>query len=208
MRTSCGIPGDGQLQFQEALDNGPSISTSFSDNRFSEALSMIAKSFRYMRSLVYKQQIFYVNYAGGIITTEVLQNQNEMLGVVSKGLKIQRCDGWVGHSSRSQRLVSANLVDHLLPMAMALIMHGEVMYSVWVAQSMVPNSMAKYPSWVSPIHTTSMKGYHTNHTGWSFILQSWRYGWALPSDLSYVLPKYWNSFYDTHSSNSPLGLLK
>ncbi|MFN8281458.1 MAG: DUF1501 domain-containing protein [Saprospiraceae bacterium] len=200
---------DGQLQFQEALDNGPSISTSFSDNRFSEALSMIAKIISVHEKLGYKRQIFYVNYAGWDHHDEVLQNQNEMLGVVSKGLKEFR-DAMVelglfkqvttfSISEFGRSLTSnGNGSDHAWGgnvFCMGGAVNGAKLYGKYPSLSLT-DTYNVYEGAIIP--TTPVDLYFAELALWMGVAKS---------DLSYVLPNI-GSFYDTHSSNSPLGLLK
>lgn len=77
---------DGHLKFTDALDNAPIINTQFSDNDISQAFKMVARTISAHEDLKFKRQIFFINFSGWDHHDEVLNNQNEMLGIVDTAI--------------------------------------------------------------------------------------------------------------------------
>ncbi|MBT8229845.1 MAG: DUF1501 domain-containing protein [Bacteroidia bacterium] len=62
------------------------IATSFSTNQFSQSLRMIARTIKVRKELGLKRQTFFVRFDGWDHHDEVLNNQSQMLSVLSKGM--------------------------------------------------------------------------------------------------------------------------
>lgn len=77
---------DSHNQFSEAIGNVADFGTSFSDNDVSANMKMIAKSIAARQTLGIKRQTFFVLFGGWDHHDEVLNNQVNMLGVLSKAL--------------------------------------------------------------------------------------------------------------------------
>ncbi len=77
---------DAHVQFSTAIDGIPDIHTAFSDNDFSAALSMVARTIAARDTLNMSRQIFFIRFGGWDHHDEVLNAQSEMLGIVSNGL--------------------------------------------------------------------------------------------------------------------------
>lgn len=78
---------DANLEFMEAIDSIPEFDTQFSDNDLSQSFYMIAKSIAAKDILGFDRQIYFVNFSGWDHHDELLNNQAEMLPVVSKALE-------------------------------------------------------------------------------------------------------------------------
>lgn len=200
---------DGQLQFQEALETAPEIKTSFSDNRFSDALKMVARIISVHEKLGYKRQIFYIENQGWDHHDEVLNNQQNMLGVISEGIKEFR-----------NALVELNLFKQVTTFSMSefgrsLTSNGNGSDHAWGGNVFVMGGsvngaklFGKYPALDlnnqlnvyegAVIPTTSVDQYFGELALWMGVNKS---------DLPYVLPNI-GTFYDIKSSNNPLGFLK
>ncbi len=74
------------LAFIEAIDTIPEFDTEFSDNDLSQSFRMIAKSIAARDILGFERQIYFINYGGWDHHDELLNNQAQMLPVVSKAL--------------------------------------------------------------------------------------------------------------------------
>lgn len=81
------ISRDADIQFSAALEQLDPLSTNFSDNYLSESMHMIAKTIASRETLGLSRQIFFVDYGGWDHHDEVLDNQTEMLGIVSAAME-------------------------------------------------------------------------------------------------------------------------
>jgi uncharacterized protein (DUF1501 family) len=77
---------DANLEFMEAIDSIPEFNTSFSDNDLSQSFRMIAKSIAARDILGFDRQIYFIDFSGWDHHDELLNNQAEMLPIVSKAL--------------------------------------------------------------------------------------------------------------------------
>lgn len=77
---------DNHVLFQSALDSAPALSTNFSSSRLSQDMELIAKTISVRNTLGITQQTFFVSFGGWDHHDEILDNQIEMLGIVSKAL--------------------------------------------------------------------------------------------------------------------------
>ena len=78
---------DAQQIFTNALDNGAPLETTFSDNDFSQALALIARTIAGREGLGASRQTFFVNFGGWDHHDGVVALQAQMLPVLSRGLK-------------------------------------------------------------------------------------------------------------------------
>ena len=73
-------------QFSGAIGSAGNFTTTFSQNPVSQAMQMIAKTIKSRQTLGMKRQTFFVMFGGWDHHDEVLNNQTNMLPVVSKAL--------------------------------------------------------------------------------------------------------------------------
>ncbi|MBK7880996.1 MAG: DUF1501 domain-containing protein [Saprospiraceae bacterium] len=199
---------DGHLKFKEALDNGVEIRTQFSDNEFSESLKMIARTISVHQKLGFKRQIFYINFYGWDHHDEVLQNQQDMLTMVSDGLeefnnamnelKLSKQVTTFSISEFGRSLPSnGNGTDHAWG-GNVFVMGGDVIgsriFGTYPSLDL-EDDLNVYDGVIIP--TTSVDQYFGELALWMGVK---------PSDLSYVLPNL-STFYNINSGKAPLGFL-
>jgi len=80
------ISRDANLEFADALENGPEINTIFSDTDLSASMKMVARTISIRETLGMKRQIFFVESGGWDHHDEVLLAQEEMLREVSDAM--------------------------------------------------------------------------------------------------------------------------
>lgn len=71
--------------FSTAVETS-TLSTQFSNNELSDRLKMVARTINVRQQLGMKRQTFFIRFDGWDHHDEVLNNQNNMLGIVSKGM--------------------------------------------------------------------------------------------------------------------------
>ncbi|WOO41117.1 DUF1501 domain-containing protein [Rubellicoccus peritrichatus] len=72
--------------FRTALQSAPTIQTAFSANEVSQSFRAIAKTIASRKALGQRRQTFFILFGGWDHHDEVINAQNQMLSVVSKGL--------------------------------------------------------------------------------------------------------------------------
>lgn len=77
---------DNHVLFQNAINGAPSLNTNFSASRLSQDMELIAKTIAVRNALSVTQQTFFVSFGGWDHHDEILDNQVEMLGIVSKAI--------------------------------------------------------------------------------------------------------------------------
>jgi len=77
---------DANREFGAALEGAVTFATVFTDNDISKSFEMIAKIISTRDTLGFERQIFFVNFGGWDHHDELIQNQNAMLGVLSRAL--------------------------------------------------------------------------------------------------------------------------
>ena len=77
---------DGNIQFQEAMDNATPVQTEFEATYLSDAFKMIANTINIREELGVKRQIFFVEYGGWDNHDELLQAQEELFTEVDDAL--------------------------------------------------------------------------------------------------------------------------
>ncbi|MBK8244117.1 MAG: DUF1501 domain-containing protein [Saprospiraceae bacterium] len=200
---------DGNLLFQGALENGPEIKTTFSDNDFSKSLNMIARTISVHEQLGFKRQVFYVNFYGWDHHDEVLQNQVDMFNIVNDGLvefyaameelNLTKQVATFSISEFGRSLTSnGNGTDHAWGGNSFIIggdLNGSRIFGDYPALDL-ESDLNIYDGVVIP--TTSVDQYFGELALWMGVM---------PSDISYVLPNLSN-FYNINSGKAPLGFLK
>jgi len=81
------VARDSHEEFSNAIDGVADFTTQFSNNDVSQSLHMIAKTIAARDTLGVQRQIFFVEYGGWDHHDEVLDSQDEMLGVLSDAMK-------------------------------------------------------------------------------------------------------------------------
>ena len=199
---------DSNNQFQEALESTPALNTEFSDNYISRSFQMIARTMAARETLGMRRQIFYVNFGGWDHHDEVLDNQLEMLGVLSDAfgefntaleeLGLEDCVTTFSVSEFARTLTSnGNGTDHAWGgnvMVMGGKVNGGDMYGTY------PDLALNGPRIVSDgvvLPETSTDEYFAELALWFGVS---------PTELPTLFPNIGN-FYDTGSGELPLGFL-
>ncbi len=199
---------DANLQFQGALEVVPEFQTQFTDNYVSQSFRMVAKTIAARQALGMKRQIFFVDFGGWDHHDEVLQNQLEMLGIVSTALgefnaaleelSVSECVTTFTMSEFSRTLTSnGNGTDHAWG-SNVMVMGGNVRGGEIYGQ--FPTITTNGPRVVSDgvlIPTTSTDQYFAEMAIWFGVPKS---------DLALIFPNLGN-FYDAGSQNNPIGFM-
>ena len=77
---------ESQAQFSLALETTTPLNSFFSDNQFSRNLSFIANIINARTSLAQKRQVFFVLFGGWDHHDDTINNQQQMLPIVSRGI--------------------------------------------------------------------------------------------------------------------------
>jgi len=72
--------------FSAAVGNTSNLTTAFSETELSQSLQMIARTIKVRKELGAKRQTFFVRFDGWDHHDEVLNNQAQMLGILSKAM--------------------------------------------------------------------------------------------------------------------------
>jgi len=78
---------DAHLEFQAALNGGPTTNTTFEDNYFSQTFRMIARTISVQQALGMKRQTFFVDLGGWDHHDELLQNQADLLPALTNAMR-------------------------------------------------------------------------------------------------------------------------
>ena len=81
------VARDSHEEFSAAIDGVADFTTAFSDNDISQSMHMIAKTIAARTTLGVQRQIFFVDFGGWDHHDEVLNNQAEMLLILSDAMK-------------------------------------------------------------------------------------------------------------------------
>ena len=195
-------------QFSTAIAGVPAFATKFSANEVSQSFQMIAKTIASRQSLGFKRQTFFILFDGWDHHDEVLNNQQAMLSVVSKGLK-----------EFYDVLVELDMQDKVTTFTASdfgrtLTSNGRGSDHGWGGNHMVmggsvsggqiygtyPNLYVDNPLDVgrgSLIPTISCDEYFAELANWFGVERS---------DLSTVFPNI-GRFYDVSSPDSPIGFM-
>ena len=199
---------DAQAVFVDALSTSPALTTTFSDNPFSQSLRQIARVIGARDALGATRQTFFVQVGGWDHHDEVLDNQARLLPLVSAGLAEFR-----------DALVELAVFDDVTTFTTSdfgrtLTSNGRGSDHGWGGHHIVMGGSVNgatiygdYPllSPLSPLDvgrgiyapTTSVDEYFAELALW--------FGVA-PSELTTVLPNV-ATFFDPASPNAPIGFL-
>lgn len=199
---------DGADLFATAIGNVSPFATQFSDNELSNDLSMVAKSIAARQALGFRRQTYFILLGGWDHHDEVLENQVEMLSIVSKGLK-EFYDA-LGEINLQHAVTTFTASDF----GRTLTSNGQGSDHAWGGNHMVMgaavnggNIYGEYPALYEDnpldtgrgrlIPTTSCDEYFAELAMWLGVA---------PSDLPMVFPNI-GRFYDVSTKQMPLGFL-
>ena len=199
---------DSHIEFQEALESVQDLQTQFSDNYISQSFRMTALTMAAREALGMKRQIFFVDFGGWDHHDEVLNNQEEMLGILSTALgefnaaieelNLTDCVTTFTISEFSRTLTSnGNGTDHAWG-ANVMAMGGPVIGGEIFGE--YPDLALNGPQVVSDgvvIPTLSADQYFSELAIWFGVSKS---------DLPTIFPNLGN-FYDVGSAALPIGFL-
>ena len=199
---------DGSIEFQNAINTIPDFQTPFTDNYISESFKMVAKTIAARDILGFNRQIFFVDFGGWDHHDELLNNQNEMLGIVNNAL-----------SEFAAVLKELNVFDEVTTFSVSefgrtLTSNGNGTDHAWGGNVMsfggAVNGQDLYGSYPSlELDNPLELGYGvmlpTTATDLYFAELALWFG-VPKSELTTIFPNIGN-FYDTGSSEPPLGFL-
>ena len=201
--------------FKSALARKPDIPITFSENRLSQDLKMIAEIISVNQHLGNQRQIFFTTFGGWDHHDEVLNNQNRMLPILSNALSefqaaMDHLNSQTSHAGIRDNFVAFTISDF----ARTLTSNGNGSDHAWGGNNIIMGGAidggkvhGNYPILNLNdalnidergrfIPTTSVDEFYAELALW--------FG-ASPNDLSYILPNLGN-FYSYSPSNTPLGL--
>jgi uncharacterized protein (DUF1501 family) len=199
---------DANLQFEGALDQVPQLQTEFSDNYISQSFHMISRVMAARETLGMRRQIFFVDFGGWDHHDEVLENQQEMLGILSDALRefntateelnLAECVTTFTASEFARTLTSnGNGTDHAWG-SNVMVMGGSVRGGEIYGQ--FPSLAMNAPRIVSDgvlVPTTSTDEYFAELALWFGVPKT---------ELVTIFPNL-GRFYDIGSQNHPIGFL-
>ena len=193
--------------FSTAVGNS-SINTTFSTSDLSQRLKMVARTMKVRKELGVKRQTFFVRFDGWDHHDELLNNHNQMLGILSKAmsefqtalaeLNLEDCVTTFTASDFARTLTSnGNGTDHAWG-GNVLVMGGQVkgqeVYGSYPSLSLNTNIEVGGGVLIPKISTDE---YYAELALW--------YG-VSKSELPLIFPNIGN-FYNTLSSTTPLGFM-
>ncbi|MFK7800463.1 MAG: DUF1501 domain-containing protein [Anaerolineae bacterium] len=199
---------DGSALFASAIEGITPFTTEFADNEVSNQLSMVAKTIAANKTLGFRRQTFFVLLGGWDHHDEVLNNQMEMLSLVSKGMK--EFDSAMKEIGLHDNVTTFTASDF----GRTLTSNGQGSDHAWGGNHMVMGGAVRgkriygeYPMLYEDnpldtgrgrlIPTTSCDEYFAEIALWFGVD---------PSELETVFPNI-GRFYDTSSKDAPLGML-
>ncbi len=196
-------------EFSAAISQAPLLNTSFSDNKVSANMELIAKTIAVREHLNVKRQTFFLTFGGWDHHDGVLENQVAMLSVVSKAL--------AEFQSAMEELGLADCVTTFTAsdFGRTLTSNGNGSDHAWGGNVMVMGDrvnggqvFGNYPSLALGgqddvggailLPSISTDEYFAELSKWFGVANG---------DLSYVLPNIGN-FYDPKSEALPIGFMK
>jgi uncharacterized protein (DUF1501 family) len=195
-------------EFSAALKQAPVLSTAFSDNPISANMELIAKTIAVRDTLNVSRQTFFITFGGWDHHDEVLNNQVNMLGVVSKALaefqaameelNLSDCVTTFTASDFGRTLTSnGNGSDHAWGgnvMVMGGKVNGGKIYGEYPSLAIGGKDDIGGAIILPKISTDE---YFAELSKWFGISKG---------DMPYVLPNIGN-FYDVNSSSLPIGFM-
>ena len=199
---------EGSTLFANAIQGITPFATEFADNEISSQLSMVAKTIAANQSLGYRRQTFFVLLGGWDHHDEVLNNQMEMLSLVSKGMK-------EFHSAMSEIGMNNNVTTFTASdFGRTLTSNGQGSDHAWGGNHMVMGGAVngqqiygEYPQLYedNPLDTGRGRLIPTTSCDEYFGELALWFGVA-PSELETVFPNI-GRFHNTSSSSMPIGFL-
>ena len=199
---------DGANLFAAVIDSAAPITTQFADHTLSTSLKMIARTISVRRLLGNRRQTFFVLFGGWDHHDEVLNNQMEMLSIVSRALHdLQKALKELGVEQNVTTFTASDF-------GRTLVSNGRGSDHGWGGNQLVMGGAVNgariygdYPPLYADnpldtghgrlIPTTSCDEYFAELALWFGVE---------PSELSTVFPNI-GRFYATNSDASPLGFL-
>ena len=187
---------------------GP-FATSFSDNEVSSSLHMVARTIAARQTLGYRRQTFFILFGGWDHHDEVLNNQVEMLSVVSKGM--QEFYAALGEIGMRNNVTTFTASDF----GRTLVSNGQGSDHAWGGNHMVMGGAVNggriygdYPSLYAdnPLDTGQGRLIPTTSCDEYFAELALWYG-VDRSELSTVFPNI-GRFYDTSATDRPVGFMQ
>ncbi len=195
-------------QFNAAITDVEPFTTVFSDNYVSQSLQMIATTIAAREALGMKKQTFFLTFGGWDHHDELLSNQTEMLGMLSRALN--EFNSALGEISAQENVTTFTISDF----ARTLTSNGNGTDHAWGGNAMVMGGAVKgkeiygtYPSLALNnnlelgngilIPTTSTDQYFAELALWFGVPKS---------ELPTILPNIGN-FYDVASAGNPMGFM-
>ena len=199
---------DSHKLFSSAISN-VNLGFNFSPNRFSQSLAMIAKTIGARQTLGFSRQTFFVTFGGWDHHDEVLDNQQAMLEIVSKGLG--EFQSAIDQLALSDQVTTFSISDF----GRTLTSNGNGTDHGWGGNVIVMGGGVKggdiygvYPSLALNtnldvgggvlIPTTSTDEYFAELSRWFGVSNN---------DLPLILPNVGN-FYNLNAEGGPLGFMK
>ena len=194
--------------FSAAVGNASSLTTTFSETELSKSLQMVARTIKVRKELGAKRQTFFVRFDGWDHHDEVLNNQAQMLGVLSKAmsefqtalgeLKVEDCVTTFTISDFARTLTSnGNGTDHAWGgsvMVMGNQVKGKEIYGSYPNLNLNSNIEVGGGVLIPKISTDE---YFAELALWYGVSRG---------DLVTLFPNIGN-FYNTMSSAAPLGFM-
>lgn len=200
---------DNHVQFSAALDQAPTLTTTFSDNVVSKNMELIAKTISVRNTLDVTRQTFFINFGGWDHHDGVLDNQTAMLSIVSKALS--------EFQSAMEELGTADCVTTFTTsdFGRTLTSNGNGSDHAWGGNVMVMGGNQINGGQLFGTYPSLALG-SSDDVGGAILLPSistdeyfvelskW---FGVPTgELSYVVPNIGN-FYDVNSSSLPIGFM-
>ena len=199
---------DATEEFQEVMQHAHSFSTPFSDNYVSSSLRMIARVISVQAELGFQRQIFFLNFGGWDHHDAVLDNQADMLPIVSRALS--QFQAALEEINRAAEVTTFTISDF----ARTLTSNGDGTDHAWGCHTMVMGGDVRggriygaYPSLElgNPldlyngvmIPTTSTDQYFAELALWFGVSQS----------QAMELFPHLHNFYNPQSAGQPIGFL-
>jgi uncharacterized protein (DUF1501 family) len=196
--------------FKEALKRVPTFTTQFADNELSNDLSAVAKVVSVRDYLGAKRQIFFIDYSGWDMHSDLVNGLNNQMQVVSQAMK-----------SFYDATVELGIADKITTFSISdfgrtITSNGNGADHAWGGNSMVMGGAVKggkiygaYPKMdvVNYNRNVSFRGSYIPSISTDELygeLALW-YG-VSPYDLCYVLPNLSN-FYSYSANNYPVGFM-
>ncbi|NRB47882.1 MAG: DUF1501 domain-containing protein [Saprospiraceae bacterium] len=194
--------------FSHALASVAPLQSPFSANDLSADLALVAQTIAARKALGMKRQTFFINYGGWDHHDSVLENQAQMLSILSKAL--QEFQSAIDELGISQQVTTFTISDF----GRTLSSNGNGTDHAWGGNVMVMGGAVKGGNIYGKYPSLRLGG--SDDIGGAILLPSLstdmyfaelaRWFGVSKGDLSFVLPNI-NRFYDPRSSSLPIGFM-